>query len=330
MESVLRGGPDDRPLPVVVYLDDIAVYGDTQEEVLEDTLEAVKRLAAAGFMLNLRKSQLVQAAAQVLGHLWTSGGFWAPNVTKLAALIEKTDGELARANRASLYGLLNFYREYVPAFAELVEPLRQLLGQDARPWTPEAGECVREVARRVIKAPRWLNADLSEELRMETRVSSRGIAALLLQRHPGKPRTWTPVASWGRCIEPLEKMESRVLLELKALREGAWKMGEFTAFSRKLTMQVTPELRALLKVAPKAHPELQAMLIDVQQYKPTWAVGGASAAPEELDFPSSNAGEWEQLDDPVDLDDMHCAESALGKVSLPPKARFVPGKAVHV
>ena len=27
---------------------------------------------------------------------------------------------------------------------------------------------------------------------------------------------------------------------------------------------------------------------------------------------------------------MHCAESALGKVSLPPKARFVPGKAVHV
>ena len=86
------------------------MYGDTQEEVLEDMLEAVKRLTAAGFMLNLRKSQLVQAAGQVLGHLWTSRGFWAPNITKLAALIEKTDGELARANRASLYGLLNFYR----------------------------------------------------------------------------------------------------------------------------------------------------------------------------------------------------------------------------
>ena len=165
---------------------------------------------------------------------------------------------------------------------------------------------------------------------METRVSSRGIAALLLQRHPGKPRTWTPIASWGRCIEPLEKMESRVLLELKALHEGAWKMGEFTAFSQKLTMQVTPELRALLKVTLKAHRELQVLLIDVQQYKPTWAVGGMSTAPEELDFPSSNAGEWEQLDNPVDLEDMHCTESALGKVSLPPKARFVPGKVVHV
>lgn len=28
VEDVLKGGPDDRPLPVVVYLDDIAVYGD--------------------------------------------------------------------------------------------------------------------------------------------------------------------------------------------------------------------------------------------------------------------------------------------------------------
>ena len=230
----------------------------------------------------------------------------------------------------SLYGLLNFYREYIPAFSELVEPLRQLLGQDAYPQTPEARECICEVAQHVISAPCWLNADLTVELRIETRVSSHGIAALLLQQHPGKPRTWTPIASWGHCLEPLEKMESHVLLELKALQEGAWKMGEFMAFSQQLTMQVTPELRALLKVVPKAHPELQAMLIDVQQYKPTWAVGGASTVPKELDFPSSTAGKWDELDDLVDLDNMHSTESALSKVSLPPKAHLVPSKAVHV
>ena len=52
--------------------------------------------------------------------------------------------------------------------------------------------------------------------------------------------------------------------------------------------------------------------------------------PEKLDFPSRTMGEWDEPDDPVDLDNMHSAESALGKVSLPPKACFVPGKAVHV
>ena len=70
--------------------------------------------------------------AQVFGHLWTLGSFWVPNITKLTTLIEKSDGELAQINWASLYGLLNFYREYVPAFAKLVKLLRQLLGQDAQ------------------------------------------------------------------------------------------------------------------------------------------------------------------------------------------------------
>ena len=73
------------------------------------------------------------------------------------------------------------------------------------------------------------------------------------------------------------------------------------------------------------------MLIDVQQYKPMWVMGGTSAVPKELNFPSSNTGEWEDEPyEPVDLDTMHYTKSALGKVSLPPKARFLLGKVVHV
>ena len=73
------------------------------------------------------------------------------------------------------------------------------------------------------------------------------------------------------------------------------------------------------------------MLIDVQQYKPTWAMGGVSAVRKELDFTSSNAGKWEdKSNELVNLDSMHHAESALGKMSLLPKACFVLVKVVHV
>ena len=62
----------------------------------------------ASFMLNLLKSQLVQASVLALGHLWTSGGFWVPNIKKLTTLTEKSDAELSLFNWVSLYGLLNF------------------------------------------------------------------------------------------------------------------------------------------------------------------------------------------------------------------------------
>ena len=56
VEDVLKGKPAERQLPTVVFFDDIAVFGDEQDQVLEDTLEAVRRLTAAGFMINLKKS----------------------------------------------------------------------------------------------------------------------------------------------------------------------------------------------------------------------------------------------------------------------------------
>ena len=59
----------------MLYLDNIAVYGDEYLHVLEDTLEAIWRLTEAGFMINLKKSHLVEDSAKVLGHYWSTGSF---------------------------------------------------------------------------------------------------------------------------------------------------------------------------------------------------------------------------------------------------------------
>ena len=98
---------------------------------------------------------------------------------------------------------------------------------------------------------------------MEARVTITGIAVILLQQHPECPQEWVPVATWGCYLEALEQSDSRVLLELKALREGAYKLLEFTAFTKHLTMRVSKELCTLLKVVHKVHPELQALLINL-------------------------------------------------------------------
>ncbi len=122
-------------LPLTVYLDDIAVYGDDPDEVLDNTAEAMNRLAQAGFMINLKKSHLCQETLKILGHRWHSGGLWYPEPAKLQALKGSSEEEIRGMSRSHLYGLLNFYREYVPTFAEMTEPLRKLLSQDSKPWT---------------------------------------------------------------------------------------------------------------------------------------------------------------------------------------------------
>ena len=70
--------------------------------------------------------------------MWETGGYWTPCTSKLEDMSHKTHQEYAHMNRSSLYGLLNFYRDYVPQFAELAEPICKLLGQDTTKWTEEA------------------------------------------------------------------------------------------------------------------------------------------------------------------------------------------------
>ena len=70
--------------------------------------------------------------------MWEIGGYWTPSTSKLEELSHKTHQDYAHMNCSSLYGLLNFYRDYVPQFADLTEPIRRLLGQDATKWTEEA------------------------------------------------------------------------------------------------------------------------------------------------------------------------------------------------
>ena len=48
----------------------------------------------------------------------------------------------------------------------------------------------------------------------------------------------------GCCLEALEQSDSHVLLELKALCEGTYKLLEFTAFAKHLTMRFSKELRS--------------------------------------------------------------------------------------
>ena len=49
---------------------------------------------------------------------------------------------------------------------------------------------------------------------------------------PGQAKDMDAHGKLGLLFRAMEKLESCILLELKALHEGAWKMGKFMAFSQ--------------------------------------------------------------------------------------------------
>jgi hypothetical protein len=118
MEEVL--GKD---LPTNVYLDDVGTKGDEIPKLIDDTAEVIIRLAVAGLMVNLAKSIIAATEQKLMGHLWRSGGYYSATGKKISELTRLTHEELRRISPQSLYGTLNYYREYLANFSERIMPI---------------------------------------------------------------------------------------------------------------------------------------------------------------------------------------------------------------
>ena len=72
---------------MVIYLDDIVVYGTDPRLVWEETKVVLERLCNAGFMVNTKKSKFLVSSVKMLGfHL--SRDMLTPNYARLEALVK--------------------------------------------------------------------------------------------------------------------------------------------------------------------------------------------------------------------------------------------------
>ena len=81
------------------------------------------------------------------------------------------------------------------------------------------------------------------------------------------------------------------------LQEAAWKMADVCAYVQpgQMAMAVSLELKALLKLAGKAHPRLQVMMVDLHLYRPCLLEAVHKSAPPELHL--HDAVNWEPDED---------------------------------
>ena len=99
--------------------------------------------------------------------------------------------------RAQLYGMLSYWRQFIPDFSAKTSKVRKLLSQDAGEWTPAHTQEVRKVLQELLEGAPCINFDPQAPVLLETHTGPKGLGAICLQEDqllPGGCR-WLALAA---------------------------------------------------------------------------------------------------------------------------------------
>jgi len=109
------------------FVDDIAVHSDEFDQHLRDFEKFLKVIKKSGFTLNLKKCRFAQSQVKYLGHIIGSG-IRRPDDEKVATVKDMQIPESKKQYRR-LIGFFSYFRDYIPYFAEIAQPLTDLTGK---------------------------------------------------------------------------------------------------------------------------------------------------------------------------------------------------------
>ena len=124
---------------VFVYLDDIVVYSPNHARHEEHLTLVFDRLKKAGLRLKPTKCKFGLAQVQLLGYIISAKGK-SPDPEKTAAIADLRPPTTVREVRSFL-GMASYYRDCLPNYAQVAEPLTAFTRKHARmDWT-DACQC---------------------------------------------------------------------------------------------------------------------------------------------------------------------------------------------
>ena len=118
---------------VWVYIDDIMIYSDTEEEHLEHIRNVCERLRKGRYYASRKKSHLFADRIEVLGHVINDEGIRA--APEKIAKIEDWDTPRTKTQLQRFLGLVNYISQFLPHHASITAPLTDLTGSAEFVWT---------------------------------------------------------------------------------------------------------------------------------------------------------------------------------------------------
>ena len=210
METVLSGLQWETCL---IYLDDVIIFGKTEQQTL-DRLDAIlSRIGQAGMKLKPSKCRLFQKRVHYLGHVVTEEGVMTD--PEKIETVREWPVPTTQTEVRSFLGTASYYRRFVQNFGTIARPLHRLTEKN-RPflWTTECQVAFETLRKKLVEAPILAYPSSEEDFILDTDASATGIGAVLSQVQDGVER---PIAYASRGLSKSERNYSVTKRELLAV-----------------------------------------------------------------------------------------------------------------
>ena len=258
LRKILEGMPG-----VGSYVDDIVIYSDSWEDHIKTLKELFGRLRKARITARPTKCLLGASRMEFLGHQ-VGGDVITPSRDNLEK-VRNTPRPTTKKQVRSFLGLVGYYRDHIPAFAEISAPLTDLLKKGKAEhiqWSEAQERAYSLLKEYLLQEPVLKLPDLSKPFVLRTDASGVGVAAVLLQENDGK---LYPV---GYASKKLNLTEARYPIIEKECLAVVWGIKRFKLYlaGRRFTLQTDHKPLKYLKDASYQNDRVFRWAVAVQEY----------------------------------------------------------------
>lgn len=245
--------------------DDIIVHGKTRklhDEALENCL---KRLAQLNLKAKPAKCSFLQKEINFYGLIFTANGT-RPDPTRIDNLV-KVSAPKNAAEVRSFLGLANTCHEFVPEYAVITAPLRELTKKNAAfTWTHTHQKAFEQIKKKLTRAPTMAYFDTEKRSLLIVDGSPLGICAILAQREKSG-HLYRIISYASRALSPVESRYSQTDIEGLSL---VWGIEHFRLFLLGTAFDVYTDHKALEAIFnnPRSKPpaRIERWMLRLQPY----------------------------------------------------------------
>ncbi|XP_039306036.1 uncharacterized protein LOC113003495 isoform X1 [Solenopsis invicta] len=218
----------------VNYIDDILIFSKSFSEHINHLTQLLQAIKTEGFRIKFKKCTFASDSVKYLGHIIQNNSI-KPVKDNLVA-IKNFPVPKTQKNIRQFLGKINFYHEYIPNSAIILDPLHNLLQKNQIfTWTEKCQKSFEKIKHMLCTKPVLAIFDQDLPINIYTDACLIGVGAVLKQVQPdGKEK---PVAYFSKKLNEAQKKKKAIYLECLTIKEAVkywqyWLINKsFTVFS---------------------------------------------------------------------------------------------------